>query len=303
MSQHPDISVIILTFNEERHIVRCIENVIDIAKDIFVVDSYSSDRTCELAESLGANIYRNEWLNYAYQFNWALNNLPIKTNWVFRLDADEIATSSLKQQIVEQIHKMPEAVSGLYIKRKLHFMNKWIRHGGMYPMYVLRLFKFGRGHCEQRWMDEHIKITQGTTAEINGVIIDDNRNNLGWWINKHNNYAVRETVDLLNIKYKIREENPIIPQLTGTQEQRRRWLKIRYASLPLFIRPFLYFIYRYFFRLGFLDGRRGLVWHFLHGFWYRFLVDALIFEIQCKGGKDCRSVRRIISREYGIHLK
>ncbi len=302
MSRKPDISVIILTLNEERHINRCIASIKDIAKDIFIVDSYSTDRTCEVAESLGAKVYHHRWVNHAIQFNWALNNLPISTDWVFKLDADEIATESLKKQLITRIGQLPGTITGIYIGRRVHFMGRWIRHGATYPLYVVRLFRFGKGYCEKRWIDEHVKITDGMTTRIDGDIVDDNRNNLGWWTNKHNNYALREAIDILNIKFRFIEEDGIVPSLRGFQEQRKRWLKIRYASLPLFFRPFIYFIYRYFFKLGFLDGRKGLIWHFLQGFWYRFLVDAKIYEIYSKGGTDSKSIRKVIEQEYGIKL-
>jgi len=298
----PAVSVIILTFNEERHIERCISSLGDIATSIFVVDSYSTDQTCQLAESLGARVYKNKWVNYATQFNWALNNLPITTGWVFRLDADEIVTESLRILLQSEMNGLTEDVTGIYIGRRMHFMGKWIRHGAMYPIYVMRIFKFGKGYCEQRWMDEHIKTTEGISRRMNGDIVDDNLNNIGWWTNKHNNYALREAIDLLNLRFGILEEDGIIASLIGTQEQRKRWLKIRYASLPLFIRPFVYFLYRYFLKFGFLDGKEGLIWHFLQGFWYRFLVDAKIFEIQSKGGSNAESIRDLLANEYGVAI-
>ena len=302
MIDNSSISIIILTYNEEKHINRCIGETIDIAKNIFIVDSYSTDKTCELAEALGAKVYQNRWVNYAAQFNWALRNLPIETDWVLRLDADEILIDPLKKMLVESIKTLPKTTSGIYFERRVRFMGRWIRHGGTYPMDVLRLFRFGKGHCEHRWMDEHIKITSGTTTKIDGYIIDDNRNNLGWWTNKHNDYALREAIDMLDIKHDLIQEDGIAPRLIGSQAQRKRWLKVKYAALPLFIRPFIYFIYRYFIKLGFLDGRQGLIWHFLQGFWYRFLVDAKIFEIYSKGGKDSESIKEVIEAEYGIDL-
>jgi glycosyltransferase involved in cell wall biosynthesis len=298
----PTISVIILTYNEERHIERCIRSVTDIATEIFVVDSYSKDRTLEIAESLGARVYQNPWVNHAVQFNWALDNLPITTGWVFRLDADEIVAESLKEQILVQMGQLEENITGVYVRRRMIFMGRWIKHGSMYPIYVMRLLRYGKGYCEQRWMDEHLKITEGEAITFKNDIIDDNRNNLGWWINKHNNYAVREAIELLNIKFGLVQQDGIPARLMGTQEQRKRWLKIRYASFPLYFRPFLYFTYRYLFRFGFLDGSEGLIWHFLQGFWYRFLIDAKISEIYRKGGVDAASIKRVMKEEYEIDL-
>jgi hypothetical protein len=247
-------------------------------------------------------VFKHRWVNYATQFNWSLNNLPIASDWVFRLDADEIATDTLKKRIVTFTRELPDTISGIYIGRRVHFMNRWIRHGGTYPMYVMRIFRFGKGRCEQRWMDEHIKITHGSSTRVTGDIIDDNRNSLGWWTNKHNNYALREAIDILNLKFNLSEKDSILHKFTGFQDQRKRWLKLKYASLPLFFRPFIYFIWRYFLKFGFLDGYQGLIWHFLQGFWYRFLVDAMIFEIFVKGGRDSETIKQVIEKEYGIDL-
>lgn len=296
------IAVIILAGNESRHIQRCISSVKDIASEIFVVDCYSSDETTSIATKLGAKVYQNKWVNYATQFNWALDHLPIKSRWIFRLDADEVVCDSLKEEIKNKFLLLHDDVRGIYVRRQMHFLGKWIRHGSMYPVYMLRIFRFGYAYCEQRWMDEHIKITSGSTLKFDGDIIDINLNNLGWWINKHNSYSIREAIDILNLKFNIVEEDGISSYLFGTQEQRKRWLKIKYAKFPLFVRPAMYFIFRYFFKLGFLDGKEGLVWHFLQGFWYRFLVDAKIYEIYLKGGKDSVSIKRIIKQEYGIEL-
>jgi glycosyltransferase involved in cell wall biosynthesis len=296
-----EISVIILTRDEEPHIERCIKSVLPFSREVFVVDSFSTDRTVEMAESLGAKAYRNKWVNYATQFNWALDNLPINTEWVMRMDADEYVTEGLQDRIREEIKNVDDSVSGIFVRRRVYFMGRWIRRGGYYPTWLLRIWRNGKGHCEKRWMDEHIKITEGTTISIYEDIVDDNRKGLHWWIEKHNGYATREAIDMLNLKYKFLSYDDIPASLSGTQEQRRRWVKEKlYARAPLFVRPFLYFIYRYFLRLGFLDGREGLVFHFLQGFWYRFLVDAKIKEIKKKARTENMDVRDVIHELYGI---
>jgi glycosyltransferase involved in cell wall biosynthesis len=203
MKKQSNLSVIILTYNEQKHISRCIGSVSDIASDIFIVDAHSTDKTCELAAAQGAKVIRNKWVNYATQFNWALDNLPIHTDWVLRLDADEIVTGHLQKELASCIDQLPESIVGIYVNRRVNFWGRWIRYGGMYPMYVMRLFRFGFGYCEPRWMDEHMVITNGKSIKIEGDIIDDNLNNLGWWISKHNDYALREAIDMLNIKFKF----------------------------------------------------------------------------------------------------
>jgi len=295
-----DISVIILTYNEEMHLERCILSIKGFAKDIYVVDSHSTDRTVELAESLGAKVYSNKWLNYATQFNWALENIPINTTWVVRLDADEVFTDELCEQFRKRVDMLGESVTGIYVRRKVYFMDRWIRHGNMYPIYLLRIWRYGKGRCEERWMDEHIKLDGGETVKFTGNIIDHNKRSLGWWTEKHNGYATREVIDLLNIKYRLVEATSVKASLFGTQEERKRWLKLLYAEIPLFVRPFMYFFFRYFCKFGFLDGKEGLVWHFLQGFWYRFLVDAKIYEIRRAGGNNAAGIRQALQSIYSI---
>lgn len=297
-----DITAIILTYNEQLHIERCITSIRDIAANIYVIDCFSTDRTREIAVNLGAQVYEHAWVNYSTQFNWALDNLPISSSWILRLDADEIVTAELKQELQVRLNALSEEVSGIYVKRRMVFMDKWIRYGAMYPIYMLRLWRTGLGFCEKRWMDEHIKVTEGRTELFKYDIIDHNLNNLNWWISKHNSYASREAADLLNIKYNLIECDEVIPDFWGTQEQKKRWLKIRYATLPFFVRPFLYFMYRYVFRLGFVDGKEGLLYHFLQGFWYRFLVDAKLFEIHRKCGNDRTKIVELLKTDYEIDI-
>ncbi len=297
-----DLSVIILTHNEQQHIERCIASVCDFAANIYVIDCYSTDRTREIALSLGAQVYEHTWVNYASQFNWALENIPLTTGWIFRLDADETVTAELKCELLERLLALSADVSGIYVTRRMVFLDRWIRHGAMYPIRMLRLWRRGDGFCEKRWMDEHIKITAGRSESFEHDIVDHNLNNLGWWITKHNSYASREAVDLLNLKYNLIKYDEVAPVFFGTQEQRKRWLKIRYANLPFFVRPLLYFIYRYIFKLGFLDGKEGLIYHFLQGFWYRFLVDAKLFEIHQKCGSDSKKIIELLKTDYGIDI-
>lgn len=195
-----DISVIILSYNEEKHIERSIKSVLDFAQDVFVVDSFSTDATCDIAESLGAIVYQHEFVNQAVQLNWALENIPIQTEWIMRLDADEVVSPELAYEIKEKLSRKERDVTGVYVKRQVHFMGRWIKHGGYYPTWLLRIWRRDCGFCEQRWMDEHMKITKGNAVFFENDIVEMNLNNLGWWMDKHNCYASREAVDLLNIK-------------------------------------------------------------------------------------------------------
>lgn len=298
----PDISVVILTSNEQKHIERCIRSLLAFTDKIFIVDSGSTDRTVEIAESLGAKVVYNPWITYAVQFNFGIENNPFQTQWLMRMDADEYVTPELATEINQSLAGLPTPVTGVYVKRRVMFMNQWIRHGGYYPIWLLRLWHRDKGICEELWMDEHIKLSGGETVQFKNDIVDHNLNNLTWWTQKHNNYAIREVIDLLDIKHNFADTERVIPKLFGTQEQRKRFLKLKYASLPLFTRPFAYFLYRYFVKFGFLDGKKGLVWHFLQGLWYRFLVDAKLYEVEFRVGQDKQAIIEFFRNEYGKDL-
>ncbi|PMG36165.1 glycosyl transferase [Vibrio breoganii] len=298
-----EISVIILTLNEEQHIKRCIESLLPITTNIFIVDSFSTDGTVEIAESLGAKVYQNPWPgNHAKQFQWGLDNCPIETKWVMKMDADEFILPELADEINSNLTSVNTETSGIYIKRRVNFMGRWIKYGGYYPTWLLRIWRYKDGVMEQRWMDEHIKLTSGNTIQFVNDIVDDNKNDLTWWTTKHNNYSTKEAVDILNTIYGFKRYDEVEPNLFGTQEQRKRKLKHIYARMPLFLRPFIYFIFRYFIKFGFLDGKQGLIWHFLQGFWYRFLVDAKINEIYSKAGKNKEDIQKVLKDEYGIEF-
>ena len=297
-----DISVIILTYNEELHIERCIKSLLPVVKEIFIIDSFSTDKTVEIAERLGAKVYQNPWINYALQFQWGLDNCPIETEWVMRMDSDEYILPELQNEISNKMQNIQEDTSGIYIKRRVYFKDKWIKHGSYYPTWLLRIWRYKDGHIEQRWMDEHIKLTKGKTIQFDNDLVDDNLNDLTWWTTKHNNYATREAVDILNIIHEFINYDEVNSNFFGTQEERKRFLKKKYANLPLFTRPFIYFLWRYFIKLGFLDGKQGLIWHFLQGFWYRFLVDAKIYEIEKKAEDSNLSLKETLIQKYGFKL-
>lgn len=297
-----DISVIILTYNEEQHIERCIKSLLPVVKEIFIIDSFSTDKTVEIAENLGAKVYQNPWINYALQFQWGLDNCPISTEWIMRMDSDEYILPELQNEISNKIQNIQDNISGIYIKRRVYFKDKWIKHGSYYPTWLLRVWRYKDGHIEQRWMDEHIKLIKGDTIQFENDLVDDNLNDLTWWTNKHNNYATREAVDILNIIHEFIKYDEVNSNFFGTQEERKRFLKKKYANLPLFTRPFIYFLWRYFIKLGFLDGKQGLIWHFLQGFWYRFLVDAKIYEIEKKSRDFNLSLKDTLKEKYGFKL-
>ncbi len=294
---------IILTFNEERHLARCIASVRAIASAIVVADCFSTDATLEIARAHGARVIQQEWVNHATQFNWALTQLDVDTDWVLRIDADEVLTPELSAEIQARLPGLGAEVHGVYCGRRMTFQGRLIRHGGVFPVRVLRLFRYGRGQCENRWMDEHIKVT-GPTVEFSGELIDDNRQSLTWWTAKHNQYASREAVDLLNLEYHFMPHDTVARLRGGGQTGVKRWLKEQvYARLPGGFRAFVYFFYRYVMRLGFLDGQAGTSFHLLQGFWYRYLVDAKVAEVKRVMRETNLDVATAIERVLGIKAK
>lgn len=295
--------VIVLTFNEEKHLERCIKSLKGIADRILVVDSFSTDRTLEIAQGYDAQILQHKWLNYATQFNWALSQLPPDTDWVLRIDADEYLTPELLEQIQKYLPQVSPEIDGVIFGRRMTFQGRLLRHGGIFPSKVLRLFRYGRGQCEQRWMDEHIKVS-GLTIELQGELIDDNLKSLTWWTEKHNSYASREAVDLLNLEYAFMPRDSVASLAKNSEIGLKRWLKESvYSRIPKGVRAFAYFFYRYIICLGFLDGYAGASFHILQGFWYRYLVDAKVAEVKRYMAETDIDIITSIEHILGISIK
>jgi glycosyltransferase involved in cell wall biosynthesis len=296
------LTAIILTLNEEKHLERCLKSILSVADRIVVVDCFSADSTVDIAKAHGAEVLQNPWVNYATQFNWALAQLDASAGWILRIDADEVLSPRLAIDIKTKINSLDTSISGVYLNRRMTFLGKPIKYGGVFPVQVLRLFRYGHGECENRWMDEHIKVT-GATTSFQGDLIDDNLNSLTWWTDKHNKYASREAVDLLNVEYGFMPHDSVASLRDGSQAGIKRWIKERlYARLPLGLRAFAYFLYRYIFRLGFLDGQAGAAFHFLQGFWYRHLVDAKVAEVKRYMRDKGLSPRPAIKDVLGIEV-
>jgi glycosyltransferase involved in cell wall biosynthesis len=267
------LSIIILTKDEEENLPVTLDSLVALGCRIFVVDSGSADRTRELARYAGCEVVTHPFTSQSEQLNWALENLPIDTPWVMRLDADERATPELVEELRSTLPAAPPGVTGFELKRRVYFWGSWIRHGGYYPTWLFRIWRRGTARSEQRWMDEHMVSSGGARAKLRHDIIDENQKGLGFWIDKHNRYADREVKDMLAMKSE-RER----VQVEG-QAGQRRWLKQNvYSRAPMFVRAFAYWFFRYFLKLGFLDGLAGLVFHFNQALWYRLLVDAKMHE-------------------------
>ena len=179
------ITVIVLTKNEEKNIEKCIKSAFQIAERVLVIDSGSTDSTLEKATACGAETFYHEWQGHAKQFNWALDNCNIDTEWVFRLDADEVITKELADEITLKLSEDNDSdVCGYQMRFRLYFMNKCLRHGGTHNTYLVRLFRFGKGRVEERLMDERV-IDTGKVESLKSDLIHYDYKGLDAWLNKH----------------------------------------------------------------------------------------------------------------------
>jgi glycosyltransferase involved in cell wall biosynthesis len=265
-------TVILLSFNSAATLAATLSSARQISDEIFVVDSFSTDGTVELARSLGATVIQHAFENYGTQRNWAIDNLPISRPWQLHLDADEWMDSRLVAAI-QALSEDPEH-TGYFIPRYLRFLGRVLRHGAMSPTWHLRLFRAGEGRCEDRKYDQHFLLASGTSGKLPGEVIDDIRMSLTEWTARHNRWSDAEVAELDSEEIQGR----IKPDVRGNPAQRKRFLRSKYYRMPLFLRAFALFVYRYFFRLGILDGIEGSIFWVLQSFWFRFLVDAKIWE-------------------------
>jgi glycosyltransferase involved in cell wall biosynthesis len=300
MKDKPSIAVVILTFNESIHLPRALDHIRAFAREVFVIDSYSTDDTVGLAKAGGAQVLEHPFQNYARQFEWALANAPITSDWVMRLDADEIIEADLAGEIVATLPTLPADVTGVNLNRKTIFQGRFIRHGGRYPLTLLRIWRRGKARIEDRWMDEHMYLTEGRTVTFKGGFSDHNLYDLTFFTAKHNSYASREALDALNQRLRLFEPQLALASASTAKQARvKRFLKESvYNKLPFEISATLFFLYRYVLQLGFLDGRPGLIYHVLQGFWYRFLVGSKLRELEqaVKGAKSDDEIRSAVAR-------
>jgi len=277
-----DITCIILTKDEAIHIERCVKSVQRVCREVLIVDSFSTDETCQIAENLGARVVQHKFTNQAAQFNWAIDNVEIDTEWIWRVDADEIIEDGLAEIAERELQNVPKNVNGIYVNKKIVFMNRPLLHGGWYPAQHIKLIRKGFGRSEDKLMDEHLIVTEGDTISWNGDQTDWNLKPLDWWWSKHEGYALREAQMQVNEanKTKVADGSEVQAKLFGTNAEWKRWMKNLYGKCPLYVRPIVYFIGRYIFMGGFLDGYAGWYWHTRQGLMYRMLVDKNIAKLR-----------------------
>ncbi len=274
----PRIAAVILTKNEERDLSACLGSLDGVVSDLVVVDSGSTDATVEIARGFGAQVLVHEFRTQADQFNWALEKLSIDADWILRIDADERLTDELGATLRSVLPTLPSDVTGLLVPLRICFLGRVMRWGDSYPVWLLRVFRRGKGFYEDLPMDEKIVLTEGRAEPISGDLIHDIPKSLTEWTSKHNCYSDRECDAVAAYA-----ESDHLGSHGRVSIARRRLKQGVYLRLPSFLRAFVYWFYRYFLRLGFLDGKEGMIYHFLQGFWYRFLVDAKLYEIQKNG--------------------
>jgi glycosyltransferase involved in cell wall biosynthesis len=297
------VKAIVLAHNEELHIERCIVSIRSCVDRIVVVDSGSTDRTVEIATRCGAEIYTHQFKNYASQFTWALANCSIISDWVMRIDADEYIDSELKREIVSQLPKAGSDVTGFVVERRIKFLGGMIRFGGgVSPQMLLKIWRTGKGAIENRWMDEHTILLEGMSSKLSGILVDENLKDIGFWIDKHNRYAVREMIDNLNSQFHFFEEASL-NHFSNEARLKRAAKTSFYGRMPLIYRALIYFVYRYVFRLGFIDGKTGFLFHLMQGLWYRLLVDIRIMEARAFIQKNGLSeFKTMLDKNYGLKL-
>jgi glycosyltransferase involved in cell wall biosynthesis len=283
------ISGIVMTRNEAIHIRRCLRSARRVCDVVHVVDSNSSDATRAIAEAEGAIVHNGDFTSFAQKLNWANDTIDFTTPWVMRIDADEVLSDALVERLPDFLARQPSTISGIYIRRRLWFMGRPMRFGGVYPRHSMRLWRPRMAHCEVRALDEHMLLRGGASATIDADVEDVPLTDLTLWIAKHNEYSTLEMQAALEDQA-ARSEHALQPRLLGNRNERIRWLKEKlFYRMPPFVRPFAYFLYRYIVLMGFRDGKAGLIFHFLHGFWYRFLVDAKLVEKRWRDREERKS--------------
>lgn len=271
-----DLTAIILTLNEEKNIGNCIESLKGLAKRIVVVDSGSTDNTVSIAKHLGAEVLFHPWENYSKQYNWGEKEAKVTTKWIFRIDADESLTNKSAEEIENLCNEnMDTQVNGIVVRFKVTFLGKDLKHGGIYPFKKLLIYKAGLGYMENRNMDEHIVLTEGKRVEVKNDSKHHDFKSLSEWVDKHNKYSSREVLDYYNDFEKNKQE---INQLNFKARLKRKLKYEVYYKLPIGTRAHLYYFYRYYLKFGFLDGKEGKIFAFMQAYWYRYLVDAKIYE-------------------------
>ncbi len=289
------VSVVLLTYNEEVNLRACLDSVATLAGEIFVVDSGSMDRTLDIARQYGAKVFVHGFEGHTRQWNWALRNLPFSNEWALCIDADQRLTPELIGELIhlfDHERKLPpDDIDGYYINRRQIFLGRWIKHGGYYPKHLLKLVRHRNAWCDENELLDSRFYVKNKTGMLRHDLIEDNQkeHDIGFWTAKHNRYAELQAREETSRRNGTAQWQTA-PAFFGSPDQRSLWLRgLWYRYMPLYIRPFTYYFYRYILRLGFLDGKEGFVFHFLQALWFRLLVDIKIQELRKHDGSAGKS--------------
>ncbi len=291
------VSVLVLTYNEEKNLDRCLRSVAGWCREIHVVDSGSTDGTLAIARRYTPLVHHHPYIDHRDQLTWALQHVPFSCDWLLLLDADNVVTAPLEEQITAVLRGPDQGAEGYFVAHRYCFLGRPIRG---FKRWSLRLVRRSSAAIDPSELVDWRFTVCGRIGYLSGELLEANANedDLDFWIDKHQRFAGRAAGEevLRGCGYL---QWSVKPALFGTPDQRIVWLKERWRSLPLFVRPFLYFCYRYFVRLGFLDGWTGLLYHFLQAFWYRLLVDVKIWRLRRRLASGELSLAEL-ARAYGL---
>ena len=277
-----EFSFIILTFNEEVHLPRLLASIKDLQANTFILDSGSTDETLNIAKTYGVEVKNHAFINHPKQWDFALKNFNIKTPWTIGLDADQLVTPELFNQLQKFRHTDFEGINGIYFNRKNYFQGSWIRYGGYYPIYLLKMFRTGIGYSDLNENMDHRFIVPGKTVIWKkGHLLEENlkENNIDFWFKKHEKYSALIAQEEIERTKKLRSQT-LKPNIWGNPDEKKAWLKRLWWKLPLGLRPYLYYGYRMVFQFGILDNKTARKFHYLQGLWFRKLVDRKILALR-----------------------
>ena len=275
------LAIVFLTYNEELNLKKALNSVQSLDAPIYIIDSFSTDNTKSIAEKYRCKFFQNTFETHTLQWQYALKQLPEDVDWVLGLDADQELSIELQNEIKNVVQLPNNPIHGYYICRRNYFLGKWIKYGGYYPRYLLKLFRRSSVYLDPSELMDHHFYVHGQTSKLKYDLIENNlKENLSFWIIKHLRYA--------KLQAKEEFEHKLISSgnLFGNQDERRLFFKTIWNKLPLFLRPFIYFFYRYFIQIGFLDGKIGSMFHYLQAYWYRKKVDQEIYELKSKSNSN-----------------
>lgn len=291
-----DVSIYIPTFNESIHIERAVLSALQITPYVYVIDSSSTDDTVSKANALGAKVFQYDWTsksNFARKLNWTLSNVPFNTTWLIRLDADEYFLDETILELTKKLSLVPSYINAVSLNRRFVFLGKWVKRG-FYPQHTLRITRNGHAKYDDTWLDEHVNVPKNEIYHLPLDIVDESLIGINKWTEKHLHYANLQVIEEV--------KNSIISDISGHFGQKKMFRYKIYNKFPIFLRPLMYFFYRYFIRLGFMDGSRGFIWAFLHAWWYRMLIDVKLLEIDLACGTDIDKRKNYIKKFYKVDL-